>query len=152
MFHHRQGLTLGLEASDDLFGIHPKLDDLQGDPSANGMFLLSHKDDAEASFADLLEEFVAADLCARAFTHGNSRTGGLINVRKVEKAGAGGVVRCQERFNALPQLRVISARLAQVRSAARSAGLRQGLAEDFLDWSWINLHMPNSFLPILRIE
>jgi hypothetical protein len=152
MFHHRQGLTLGLEASDDLFGIHPKLDDLQGDPSANGMFLLSHKDDAEASFADLLEEFVAADLCARAFTHGNSRTGGLINVRKVEKAGAGGVVRCQERFNALPQLRVIAAGLTQVRSAARSAGLRQGLAENLLYWSWINLHMPNSFSPILRIE
>src|SRR5262249_27460755 len=61
MIHHRQRLPLGLKSGNDLPGIHPELDDLQRDHAAHGLFLLGHEDHAEAAFADLLEELVAAD-------------------------------------------------------------------------------------------
>ena len=35
MVHHGQGLSLGLEAGDDLLGIHSRLDDLEGHPAAH---------------------------------------------------------------------------------------------------------------------
>ena len=42
-------------------GIHARLDDLQGDPAADGLLLLGHVDDAHAPFADLLQQLVGAD-------------------------------------------------------------------------------------------
>src|SRR5579871_3952977 len=56
MIHHRQGPTLGFEAGDDLLGVHPGLDDLQGDAAADGVLLLGHVDRTEAAFADELKE------------------------------------------------------------------------------------------------
>ena len=67
MIHHGQGLALGFEAGDDLGAVHAGLDDLQCDAAADGLLLLGHVDDAHAAFADLLEEFVAADHCAGGF-------------------------------------------------------------------------------------
>ena len=59
--HQRQRLPLGLEAGDDLPGVHARLDDLQRDLAADGVLLLGHEDDAEAALADLLQQLVAAD-------------------------------------------------------------------------------------------
>ena len=39
MVHQGQGLTLRLESGDDLLGVHPQLDDLQGYATTDGPFL-----------------------------------------------------------------------------------------------------------------
>ena len=59
--HHRQRLTLGLEAGDDLPGIHAELDDLQRDAALHGLALLSHPHAAEAPLTNLLEQLVVPD-------------------------------------------------------------------------------------------
>ncbi len=61
MVHHRQRLPLRLEPGDHLLGVHSRLDDLQGHLAPDRLLLLGHEDDAEAAFADLLQELVAAD-------------------------------------------------------------------------------------------
>ena len=66
MVHHRQGLPLGLEAGDDLAGVHSRLDDLQGDLAADRLPLLGHVDHAHPALANLLQELVAADGLPRA--------------------------------------------------------------------------------------
>ena len=45
----------------DLAGVHARLDDLQRHLAADRLLLLGHEDDAEAAFADLLQELVGAD-------------------------------------------------------------------------------------------
>ena len=64
MIHHRQGLALGFEAGDDLPGVHPELDDFQGDAALDRLFLLSHVNHAEATLAEFLKKFVTPDLGA----------------------------------------------------------------------------------------
>ena len=59
--HQGQRLPLGLEAGDDLLGVHARLDDLQGHLAAHRLGLLGHVDDAHAAFADLLQQLVGAD-------------------------------------------------------------------------------------------
>src|SRR4029453_4205183 len=61
MVHHRQGLSLRLEASDDTLGIHPELDDLEGDPASDRFLLFGHIDKPAAAFPDLLQQLVATD-------------------------------------------------------------------------------------------
>ena len=61
MVHHRERLAFGLEAGDDAPGVHPELDDLEGDPSSHRLLLLGHVDDAAPSLADFLQQLVAAD-------------------------------------------------------------------------------------------
>ena len=65
MVHDRQGLAFGLEAGDDLAGVHARLDDLQRHLASDRLLLLGHEDGAHAPFADLLEELVRADHRAR---------------------------------------------------------------------------------------
>src|SRR4051812_15502887 len=62
--HQRQGLPLGLEASNDLPAIHTGLDHLEGALALDRLSLLGHEDRAHAALADLLEELVRADDCA----------------------------------------------------------------------------------------
>ena len=54
MVHQGQGLAFGLEAGDDLFGIHAQLDDFERDTASNRFLLLRHIDHAAAAFADWL--------------------------------------------------------------------------------------------------
>ncbi len=61
MVHERQGLPFRFEPGDNLPGIHAGLDDLEGDLAAHRLFLFGHEDDAEAAFAELLEQLVRAD-------------------------------------------------------------------------------------------
>ena len=70
--HQGQGLTLGLEAGDDLRAVHAGLDDLQGDLALDRLGLLRHEDGAHAALADLLQELVRADDRAGAFAEGDS--------------------------------------------------------------------------------
>ena len=54
MVHQSQGLPLGLEPSQHLFGIHAGFDDLERDPASNGLFLLGQPDLPHPAFADFL--------------------------------------------------------------------------------------------------
>src|SRR5262249_5500560 len=65
MLHHRQRLSLGIEASDNLLGVHTQLDDLERNSPPNRFLLVSHIYHAAAAFADLFEEFEAANSVAR---------------------------------------------------------------------------------------
>ena len=67
MIHHRQRLAFGLEAGQHLAAVHAGLDDLQGHLAADRLFLLGHKDDPHAPFADLLAKLVGADDVADLF-------------------------------------------------------------------------------------
>jgi len=58
--YESQRLPLGLEAGDDLFGVHAELDDLEGDAAAHRFLLLSHIDHTTATLADLLKELHVA--------------------------------------------------------------------------------------------
>ncbi len=58
MVHQGQRLALGLEPGNDLFGVHPELDDLEGHTAADGLGLLGHVHAAVATLADLLQQFV----------------------------------------------------------------------------------------------
>src|ERR1035441_6834345 len=57
--HERQSLSFGFKPGDDLPGIHAQLDDLEGDPAADGFLLLGHIDHPAPAFANLLQELVA---------------------------------------------------------------------------------------------
>ena len=70
MVHQRQRLPLGLEAGDDLPSVHPRLDDFEGHLAPHGRGLLGHEHDAEAPFADLLQQLVGTDHRARGFSKG----------------------------------------------------------------------------------
>ena len=61
MVHQGQRLALGLEPGDDLAGVHAGLDDLEGHLAVDRLDLLGHEDQAEAAFADFLQQLVAAD-------------------------------------------------------------------------------------------
>jgi hypothetical protein len=79
--HQSQGLALGLEAGDDLAGVHAGLDDLEGDLAVHGLALLGHPDLAHAAFADLLQQLVGADdgagdLARSGWLDGNGRRRG----------------------------------------------------------------------------
>ena len=67
MIHQRQRLAFGLEPGDDVFGVHAQLDDLEGDLPAHRLLLLGHINHAATAFADLLQQFVAANPVAGFF-------------------------------------------------------------------------------------
>ena len=67
--HQGQGLPLGLEPGDDLPGVHPGLDELDGHQPLDRLGLLGHPDRAHAAFADLLNQLVGADDRAGGFGH-----------------------------------------------------------------------------------
>ena len=75
MVHQRQRLPLGLEPGDDALGVHAQLDDLERDAAADRFLLLGHINHAAAAFADLLEQFVAANPVAGFFGQRNGSSG-----------------------------------------------------------------------------
>jgi hypothetical protein len=62
-----QRLPLGLEAGDDLPGVHAGLDQLDGDQALHRLGLLCLPDAAHAALADRLDELLRADHRAGAF-------------------------------------------------------------------------------------
>ena len=65
MVHERERVPLSLEPRDDLLGVHPQLDDLEGDPTADGLRLLGHIHDPAPALADLFQQLVPANAVAR---------------------------------------------------------------------------------------
>ena len=64
--HDREGLPLRLEAAQELLGVHPDLDKLEGDLATQTLDLLGQPDLAHAPFGDQLDELVGADAVAGA--------------------------------------------------------------------------------------
>ncbi len=62
VIHERQGLTLRLKPSHDVTRVHAGLNDLQCHAPPYGLELLGHVHHPHAAFADLLQQFVGADL------------------------------------------------------------------------------------------
>ena len=129
MVHDRQRLAFGLESGDDLLGIHPRLDDLQSHLAANRLLLFGHEDHAKTAFADLLQEFVAADNGAGALGDGWGEGGVNALRRRLQKA-ARIRVRPKEDLHSLPQIGVTSADSVQ-KGVTPILRLFQGLVEDF---------------------
>ena len=77
MVHQGQRLALGFEAGDHITGVHPRLDDLEGNFPANRLLLLGDENKAKAPGADLLHEHVRSDrragTFARRFIHRNAQ-------------------------------------------------------------------------------
>ena len=109
MIHHRQRLTLGLEARDDGVGFQAQLDDLQRHPAFDRLRLLSHVNDTAAALADFLEQLVATN--AVAFPFGDRDVGrGRVALRVGQKSTRR-FPGSQEIFNLRAQGRVVSASL-----------------------------------------
>jgi hypothetical protein len=91
--------------------------------------VLGHVDDAHASFADLLEQLVGADLCARFLLRRliNSRCDANSRRRTFQKARAV-VVGPQERLDSLDGGQVCTTNLGQVGLTSRG---RTDFARDF---------------------
>ena len=89
MVHQRQRLPLGFEAGDDALGVHAQLDDLERDAAADRFLLLGHVNHAAAAFADLLEQFVAADPVAGLFGGRNFWAKNLSNLQEIGLAFVG---------------------------------------------------------------
>ena len=122
--HQRQRLPLGLEAGDDLAGVHARLDDLERDLAADGLLLLGHVDDAHAAFADLLEQLVGADTGARPFQDGLVRRAVLGGRLPRGRAGLARVEESLDHRRALGEATMIFLRIRLV------AGLPAQLALD----------------------
>ena len=71
--HQGQGLAFGLEAGENLTGIHARLDYLEGDLALNRLLLVGKIDDATPTLADFLQQLVATNAATRLFGHGNAR-------------------------------------------------------------------------------
>jgi hypothetical protein len=67
MVHQGQRLALGLEAGDDLPGVHAQLDDFDGHLAADRLLLLRQVDGTEPTLADALEQLVGPQDAARRF-------------------------------------------------------------------------------------
>ena len=123
MVHQGQGLTLGLEPGDDLSGIHPGLDELDGHQALHRLGLLGHPDGAHAAFADLLNQLVRTDegagrLARRCWFRDISRpAGGRRLGRGILKKAAGRRLRTQQRFDPSPQGWLIGASQIKVSGA-----------------------------------
>jgi len=80
MLHQGEGLPLGLEAGNNLAGVHADFDELHGDTAIDGHLLLSAPDLAHAAFADEVQHLVAAHSATFENSPGSTNaSGGLLD-------------------------------------------------------------------------
>ncbi len=146
MVHQGQGLSLGLEPGNYLVGIQTGPDDLQGHSSPDGALLLGHVHNAHASFADLSQELVGADVRGR--DSGERLSGRDIRGARSSAEGCGRLL-VEERCDSGVAVRETSAVLTRVGSFATVPAQlhlqgdefteegdplrRVGLSDEFLD-------------------
>ena len=75
VFHQRQGLTFGLKATNDLAGVHPRLEDFQRDHPLDGLDLLRPVDQAEAALAQFVDDAITVTNPTVVDQHGIAGTG-----------------------------------------------------------------------------
>ena len=127
MVHQGQRLALGLEAGDDLAGVHARLDDLEGDLAVDRLGLLGHEHPAKTAFADFLQQLVAADDGARPFADGLffRRDDGLFE--EIARPFVG----CQQRFHLPAQSGVALAGGIKIGGARLRRVFAGGFRQDF---------------------
>ena len=132
MVHQGQRLPLGLEASDDLPGVHTGLDQLDRYQAFDRLELLCHPDTAHAALADRLNELIRADHRARALCgrQVEGRRGGGRR-RTVEQAVGAVGGRQQRKYECDPGF-IAAAGLADVRTPEVRVGDNAGGVEDRL--------------------
>jgi hypothetical protein len=132
MIHHRERLSFGLEPGDDLPAVHAQLDDLEGNAAFDRLALFGHPDFAEAAFADLLQQLVAANHLGRGFGKGGFDGGGPLSL----EGGSGqetvaGKMFFQQLVHLAAESDIPGARPLKIgRTRLRRAHL-QGFQEDF---------------------
>ena len=120
VLHECQGLSLRLEAGDDLATVHSRLDDLQCDATFDRAGLLSQVNDAHPAFADLLQKLVWPYVGAGPFRRDRSFTCPKIaNDGRFEEL-TGCLIRPEQRLHFIPQLRIAGAGLVKKRPASLS--------------------------------
>ena len=129
MVHQRQRLPLGLEAGDDLLGVHAQLDDLEGHAPPDRLALLGHPDHAEAAFAELLEKLVAADDRAEFFRKRLVKRRWMELISSCPHEAAGFVMRIKQRLDASAKL-VVGTGLQQEGFPFRWIGSGNRLVEE----------------------
>ncbi len=130
MIHHCQRLPLRFETGDDLAAVHAGLDHLEGDAAADRLKLLGHIDHAKATFADLLEELVGADLPAEALENNVGRRRRIS--RRFQKT-LGIVVSPEQTLDAGTQVAVGRTSLVDIAGAGFPGRNRKGLGKNLLD-------------------
>jgi hypothetical protein len=68
MVHQRERLSLGLKACDHAFGIHSRLNQLEGDTPVNWFLLFCDENDPASAFADLLQQLVPTNTITGLFS------------------------------------------------------------------------------------
>jgi hypothetical protein len=139
--HQGQRLTLRLEARQDGFGVHPRLDDLDRDGALDRLGLLGHPDGAHAAGADLLDQLVLA-------REHRAGAGGRVTmifrprlalrdvrartVCRLGRGRRGGGVGPQQRLDACAEFGVAAALALQVsRTFCRIGEVRRGKEQGF---------------------
>jgi len=118
MIHQRKGLPLGLKPGDDAFGVHARLDDLEGYLPADRLFLFRHENHSATTFADLLEQFVAANAISWFLANENSRFGFRRgSLRRFFQEIADLIMGLQQRFDLSAQFQVTAAGTLQISGA-----------------------------------
>ena len=108
MLHERERLALGLEAGNDFARVHARLDELDGDAAADGLFLFGQPDFTHAAFADHFEQMVRTnDGCGGSCQRVAEVFGGV-----AEKA-TGFCIGGEQRFHVSSQLGVTGALAVQ---------------------------------------
>jgi hypothetical protein len=113
--HQGQCLALGLKAGDDLFSVHPGLDDLQRDLTLHWFCLFRNINNSHSSFADLFHQLV-----------GSNQTTDCFGARRHVDVGGDGwiiekltvlIMNVQECFNTVYECSVIFAGLLNISCA-----------------------------------
>ena len=89
MLHERERLALGLEARDEVTGVHAHLDQLDGDAAAHRLALLGFPHLAHAALADAADEVVGADARRRVVGKARGEALGSEPSGVVRRAGRG---------------------------------------------------------------
>ena len=92
MIHNRQGLTLVLEAGDDLLRVHAELDDLEGDFAPDRLSLYGEIHHAAAALAEHFGEFVRPNTVAGFLRHHRFGTFVGQGQRPTQHAGGAGAL------------------------------------------------------------
>ncbi len=108
MVHHRQSLPLGLEAGNNLPGVHTWLDDFQGNGALNRLSLRGHEHNAHAALADLLQQLVRPNNRPRLLADRRRDRDFQFRRRRIENERRRPLMLFQQTFHALVQSKIIA--------------------------------------------
>src|SRR5262249_24840538 len=130
------------EAGKNLLRVHARLEDLKRHLTADRLGLLGHVDYAEAAFADLFKQLVRTDNGARGFRRRLIDRGGDANKRGRPPGTGLPLVAAQQVLNALAEVGISPASLAEVFCPRARRTNLPGNIEDRLFIQYVAGHDP----------